>query len=288
MGDVLVRGISQEHGVRAVIAITTDAVNEAARRHKSTPTATVVLSRVMTAGALAGTLVKVKQHIALKFEGDGPLKKLIAESDAYGRIRGYVQEPKVEVERDDFGRIDVPAALGNGILHASKDVGRGQLIEGVVNLTHSNIEGDFQAFLIQSEQIASIVQFDSKLADDGKIEMAAGLMLQSIGDEGNETVLDQLTDRLEEMPPVLDMLLSGQTPQQIFDQLFGESAFDILEERKLEFNCRCSYARSEKAIRMLDREDIEGLIEEGQAVVDCHFCHERYVFTVAELQTMLI
>lgn len=287
MKDILVRSIAKQAGVRAVMAVTTELSNEAARRHKSTPTATTALSRSLSAAALAGTLLKVKQRIALKFEGDGPLQKLISESDAYGRVRGYVESPKVEVERDDLGCIDVPAALGKGILHVSKDVGRGQLIEGIVDLTSSQIGEDFSTYLNQSEQLLSTVQIGVKLDEDGTVLYAGGIMLQSFGDEGKDT-LSTLSERLEELPPVVDMLADGTDAIAVLDAVFGDVEHDVLEERDLSFHCSCSSQRSEKAIRMLDRVELEGLIEEGSAVVTCHFCHEEYVFGRDDLRLFLI
>ena len=83
------------------------------------------------------------------------------------------------------------------------------------------------------------------------------------------------------------MLVDGQTPEQILATLFGDVPYEVLEQRAVGFRCSCSWPKSEKALRLLPREDIEILLEEGQAVVDCHFCHERYVFGREVLEMIL-
>jgi redox-regulated HSP33 family molecular chaperone len=41
------------------------------------------------------------------------------------------------------------------------------------------------------------------------------------------------------------------------------------------------------ALNLLDRSDWQALRGEGEAVVECHFCHERYVFDGAELESLV-
>lgn len=286
MGDNLVRSISKEAGLRVIVAVTTDATREAARRHATTPTATVALGRALTAAALMGSILRVQHRVALKFDGNGPLGKLIAESDSYGRIRGYVQNPKTEVERDEFGRIDVPAAVGTGQLIVVKDMRLRDLVEGIVPLETSLIGADFEHYLNKSEQTPSIIQLDTLLDEEGNIAMSGGILVQAVGDM-NEIIVADMAERLEEMPPITQLLLNGRDPDDIVGALFGETKYDILETRNVDFVCGCSRERSEKALISLGSGELTALIEEGQAIIDCHFCHEQFVFTKADLKTLL-
>ncbi len=286
MGDNLVRSISKEAGVRVIVAVTTDATREAIQRHETTPTATVALGRALTAAALLGATLRVQHRVALKFDGNGPLGKLITESDSYGRIRGYVQYPKTEVERDEFGRIHVPAALGTGQLIVVKDMKLADLVEGIVTLQASDIGSDFQHYLTRSEQIPSVVQLDTLLDDEGNILMSGGILIQSVGDM-NEIIVADMAERLEEMPPITQLLQNGRDPDEIIDTLFGETKHEILETRNVDFVCGCSRARSEKALISLGPDELASLIEEGQAIIDCHFCHAQFIFTKADLEELL-
>ena len=92
MNDYIVRAIAKKNGVRALVCVTTEMIKDAARRHQTTPIATAALGHGLTAVALLGAQLKVQQRIGLKVSGDGPLRKLVTESDAYGHVRGYVLE----------------------------------------------------------------------------------------------------------------------------------------------------------------------------------------------------
>jgi molecular chaperone Hsp33 len=286
MGDNLVRSISKEAGIRVIVAVTTDATREAIRRHETTPTATVALGRALTAAALMGALLRVRHRVALKFDGNGPLGKLLAESDSYGRIRGYVAHPKTEVERDEFGRIDVATALGTGQLIVVKDVRLSSLVEGIVALQPSEIGDDFQHYLTNSEQTPSVVQLDTVLDDEGNVAMSGGILIQAVGDT-NQIIVADMAERLEEMPPITQLLLNGRDPDDIIGTLFGEISHEILETRNVDFVCGCSRERSEKALISLGADELASLIEEGQAIIDCHFCHRQFVFTKADLEAIL-
>ena len=278
--------MSKELGVRVIVAVTTEATQEGAQRHGTTPTATVALGRSLTAAALMGSLLRVQHRAALKFDGNGPLNKLIAETDSYGRIRGYVAEPKTEVERDEFGRIDVPAALGSGQLIVVKDMKRGDLVEGIVPLEVGDIGADFQHYLTKSEQTPSVVQLDTLLDDEGNVSASGGILIQALGDT-DRIIIDELAERLEEFPPISQLLLSKRDPEEIITDLFAQDAHTILETRDVRFVCGCSRERSEKALVSLGRDELASLVEEGQAIIDCHFCHKQYVFTKADLEELL-
>ncbi len=96
MNDSMILGIAKDAGLRGYICVTTDTVREAANRHETAPTATYTLGKALTAAALMGGLLKVRQRVALKWEGNGPLVKTLVEADSNGRVRGYTQKPDVD------------------------------------------------------------------------------------------------------------------------------------------------------------------------------------------------
>ena len=61
----------------------------------------------------------------------------------------------------------------------------------------------------------------------------------------------------------------------------------MLTSEPIVFRCTCSTERSRQAIKVLGQDEILALIAEGEAVVDCHFCHERYIFERDALQAIL-
>ena len=97
MGE-LVRAMTRDGFVKAVAVTTTDIVERARQIHKTLPTATAALGRVLSAASMMGNMQKVENgSITLQVKGGGPLGTILAVSDAEGNVRGYVQHPQVSL-----------------------------------------------------------------------------------------------------------------------------------------------------------------------------------------------
>lgn len=288
MEDYLIRVLAKEAGVRGLACITTNLVQEAAQRHQTQPTATAALGRALSVAALLGALLKVQQRVAIKFEGDGPLAKMVVESDSYGRVRGYVSHPEVELPEKphslDF--YNTGRAMGHGTLTVVKDLQLKDLYEGVVPLVTGEIDEDVEYYLNQSEQIPSAVQVGLVLGDNGEVLAAGGLLIQKLAG-AQESAIYTVGERIQEMPPIEELLAAGQTPEEILTAVLGEISYEVLENRPLLFKCQCSWERSEQALMLLGQEELTHMLAEGQAVVECHFCHEKYVFEKEDIQMLL-
>ena len=285
-GDHIVRVLAKEAGVLAMACSARSVVQEAARRHAASPVATAALGYGLSAAALMGSLLKVQQSVAIKVEGNGPLEKMVVESDSYGRLRGYVANPEWSVV-GPVGAAEVAAGMGGlGLLTVVKDLGVKNLYEGVVPLQTGELDKDLMYYLMQSEQILSLLELGAELDPDGRIAAAGGFLLQAV--PGHDTaILEQLVERTEDLPPIERMLAEGDTPAGVLREIFGDVSYEILETRPITFRCTCSRERSLQALRLLDREDLLTLIAEGEAVIDCHFCHERYVFDRSVVEDVL-
>jgi molecular chaperone Hsp33 len=286
VSDYLVRILGKEAGVRGIACMTTGLVSEAARRHGTSPAATGALGYGLTAAVLLGSLLKVQQRVALKVAGQGPLKKMITESDAYGNVRGYVNVPNLPAATAIRPDIIAEAIGRQGNLTIVKDLRMKSLYESTVPLQTGYLDADLTYYLNQSEQTPSVVEIGVQVDANGNVEAAGGILLQTLPGE-EITTLEQLSEQLDDLPPLGQVLADGRTPQDILAIVFRNVDFDWLEERALQFKCGCSRARSLQALSLLNREDLIGLIAEGEAVVDCHFCHEQYVFKNDELEALM-
>ncbi|MEM8858666.1 MAG: Hsp33 family molecular chaperone HslO [Chloroflexota bacterium] len=283
MDDYVLRIIAQESGFRALLLLTTQISSEACERHKTTAAATPVLADGMTAAAMLGSLLKMKQRIALRFEGDGPIGKMITESTSHGLVRGYIAHPEAEGDNP----------LGNqGTLRVVKDVGLKDLIQGVVERKGS-IQADILHFLETSEQTQSIVSLATVQDEAGQVEISGGLLIQLLPG-GDPAIIDKLADRLQEMPPLGDMLKAGAEDnpdvilETIADGLFEGTDSKTLEKRWLFFHCGCSRERSESALISLGVTELQQLIETHEDVTtDCQFCNEQYVFTREDISGLI-
>lgn len=288
MGDYLVRAIAKKAGIRALVAQTTELTQEATRRHQTLPAATYLLSEALNGAVLFGALLKIQQRVALKFEGNGPAGKLLVESDAYGKVRGYISNPKVDAATAVTPAITAEALGRAGLLTVVKDLRLKDLAESLVPLGGTPLDTELTRFLIQSEQIPSLVSTGTKLDENGRIIKSGGLLLQAMPDHDPD-VLSLLINRLEEMPPFEAMLVDGRSPEKILADLFGDIEYEQIETRRLQFHCGCSRERTESALIAMGRHELENILEtQGEVTVDCHFCHESYLFTREDLEDLLV
>ncbi len=286
MSDTMVRALATEIGVLALACHTTDLVNEARRRHEGTPAAAVALGYGLTATALLAAQLKLRQRVAIKVEANGPLQKMVAEGDSAGRVRGYVEEASLPLP-PTVDPLDTAQTIGHiGLLTVVKDVGLRDLYEGVVPLQTGRLDSDLVYYLTQSEQVPSLVEIGVKLGEQGELQAAGGLLFAALPGQELDG-LRVLAERLDDLASVGELIANGESPQAILGRLFGEMAYEVLEERPLHFECSCSWQRSEQALVAMGREELEILISEGQAVVDCHFCRERYIFGREALEMIL-
>jgi molecular chaperone Hsp33 len=279
--------LAKKDGARGYAASTTGLVEEARVRHNTAPTATVALGRALTAAALMGGLLKVGQRVALKWEGAGPLGQIIVEADSNGRVRGYVAEAEVDLPLAQ-GQHDVPQAIGRaGLLTVVRDLRLPELAQGVVHLVNSDIAGDLVYFLEQSDQVPSVVEIGVSLNEDGSVAVAGGILAQPLPPY-DPAIIERIRDRVQELPPITDMLAEGKTPEQILDELFAGIPHTLLSKYPVRFECDCSRERTRAALITLGREELQALLDkEGQAVINCRYCHEDYVFDREELEAIL-
>lgn len=286
MEDYIIRIIAKEAGVRGLASISTGVANEGARRHETTATASAALACGLTGALLFGSLLKVNQRVAIKMAGDGPLQKMVVEANNYGKVRGYVANPAVDLPLIDR-QPDVAAAIGHsGLLTVAKDLGMKEIHEGIVSIENGLVDKELAHYMKKSEQTDTLIEIGSVLADDGSLAAVGGLLVQAMPGE-HAPVLKSLSERLYDLPPIAEFLQNDGTPEDLLADLFYDIEYELLEKHSVQFQCNCGWARSEKALLSLGRTELESLMAEGETVIDCHFCHEQYIFSEEAIETIL-
>jgi molecular chaperone Hsp33 len=287
MSDYLVRAINDQATVIGLACVTTDLVNEASRLHGASRTASAALGRALTGALLMGALMKRGQRVALKFEGNGPLKRIIVEADHEGTARGFVSVPDAEVPLLEE-KLNVSGAVGReGLLTVIKDVGMKEPYRGIVKLLSGEIAEDIAHYLVESEQIPSAVGLGVFVANDGKVSAAGGFLVQSLPPSEERTV-DRLVENIRKIPSITDLLRQGQTSEDILAMVFEGIPYHVLGRKDLSFRCTCSRERIQRVLISLGRDELQKLmIEQGAAEVTCEFCRTRYPFTQEELADLL-
>ncbi|HWI40640.1 MAG TPA: Hsp33 family molecular chaperone HslO, partial [Verrucomicrobiae bacterium] len=277
---------TRSENVRALACLTTGLVNEGIRRHATLPTASAALGRALTAGALMGSLLKTRQRVALKFEGSGPMRKIIVEAESNGAVRGYVAVPEVFLTTPQGG-LDVAGALGRaGFLTVTKDLGMREPYTSTVQLYTSEIAEDLALYLTESEQVPSAVGLGVCLDQEGRASAAGGFLIQSLPPR-DEEIVEKLMAHIAGLPPLSELLAAGKTPEELLALLFGDIEYQVLEKRELAYRCSCSRERIERILISLGGEELTDIVEqEGFAQVTCEFCRESYRFERAEVERL--
>jgi molecular chaperone Hsp33 len=283
MSDHLVRLITRDGTLRAIAAETTLLAEECRHRQQTDPTATVALGRVATAAALMGGLLKGEQRLALIVEGSGPLQRLQAETDAFGRVRATLKVPVAGLPPRE-GRFDVAGAVGHaGFLHVIKDLGLKEPYRGMVQLVTSEIGEDLANYFVTSEQTPSTVALGVELDHKARVAAAGGFLLQLLPG-GDPSLVDRLEERLVHLPPTTTLLRQGVAPAAILERLLEGIPTTNLGQIPLAFACTCSREQVAGVLQLLGPTELaEILAEQGEATVTCDFCKEPYLFNRAEL-----
>jgi molecular chaperone Hsp33 len=288
MKDHLQRVISTDGRFFGLACVTTDLVAEACRRHDTGPTAAVALGRALTANLLLAALLKGDQQVMMKFEGNGPLRKIVTEGFCTGEVRGYVANPHADVPLKN-GIIDVATGLGEaGFLTVTKDIGVKNNYEGTVQLYTSEIGEDVAFYLAESEQIPSAISVGVQVDNTGTILSAGGFLVQSLP-PADEELITSLETNVRKLGSVTNLIHQGKTPDYILEVLFGKIPHRTLLTQALRYQCSCSEMKMKQALFTLDKDDLIKLKKEKPDGVEvrCDFCANTYLFDGAALQTII-
>lgn len=286
MTDIIVRAMSASGGIRVLTGSIGGLAREICSLQQASATVSVALGRGLAGGALLGALLKPSQRTALKFEGNGPMRKMIIEAEWDGAVRGCVGDPGAEAEPRN-GKWNVPGVLGRaGFLTVSKDLGLGgEPYHGTVQLRTSEIGDDLAYYLADSEQVPSAVGLSASLDEGGGVSLSGGFLVQALP-KADTAEIDEMLARIAELPPLAGLLQEGGA-EAIMNRLFGGTAYNLLETRAVFFRCGCGRDKVERALLTLGPDEISDMREkEGGADVTCEFCRQRYRFDEAELEAL--
>lgn len=288
MSDYVLRGTAADGQILAFAAVTSEMVEEARRRHGTTPVATAALGRTMTASAMMACQLKgAKESLTIQVEGSGPIGKIITIADGTGAVRGYVKEPKVDLPLNSKGKLDVAEAVGIGVMSITKDLGLREPYVGSTHLISSEIAEDLAYYFTASEQIPSAVALGVLVNKDQSVWTAGGYIFQMMPGASDE-IAEKLQNKVVSFGSISKYLAEGHTPEELLEDMLGEFDYHTLDKVDVRFECNCTRERVSSALMSIGAKDLNELIEEGESIeMSCHFCNEKYNFSVAEMQEML-
>ncbi|MEP6901642.1 MAG: Hsp33 family molecular chaperone HslO [Actinomycetota bacterium] len=291
--DKLIHGIAADATVRVMAAITTDTVREAVRRHQTSPTASVALGRVLTGTLLLGSSLKDFDRLTVKIESAGLVEGIVAETLANGKVRGYIKNPLAELQPRNDGTFDVAGIIGKGMFYVTRESGfelglHREPYVGTVPITSGEIAQDFAHYLMKSEQIPSAVLLGVLLQPEKPfVECAGGVMIQMLP-TANENIAVMIEDTILHAPQLTTAIKEGATAEDLLKMTLGIIDYEILGEKKVKFECNCSFERAVELISSLGKKEVSAMLEEDRgAAMTCGFCSTVYTLDENDLREIL-
>lgn len=287
MTDYIVRATAANAQIRAFACTTRGLVETAREAHNTSPVMTAALGRLLSAGAMMGTMLKGDNDLlTLQIRGDGPGRGLTVTADPKGMVKGYPIVADVILPANAVGKLDVAGAMGNGNLCVIKDMGLKEPYVGQVALQTGEIAEDLTYYFATSEQVPSCVGLGVLMERDNTVKQAGGFIIQLMPFT-EEEVIEKLEQNLSKVASVTSMLEAGKTPEDILYTVLDGFEVEISQTSETGFACNCSKERIEKALISIGKTDIKEMIDDGEPIeVKCHFCNTGYEFTVEDLKTI--
>ena len=287
MSDYIIRGTAAKDTIRAFCATTKDIVETARVSHNTSPVVTAALGRLLTAGAMMGSMLKSEDELlTLQLRGAGPMKGVTVTADANANVKGYPLNPEVIIPANSKGKLDVAGAIGVGILSVIKDLGLKDPYVGQVELVSGEIAEDLTYYFATSEQVPSAVALGVLMNKDNTVRCAGGFIIQVLPG-ADDDILDKLEGKLKDLPSFTSMLDAGKTPEDILNDILGDMDLNIMEKIPTRFKCNCDKKRVEKVIVSLGKSELDSIIADNEPIeVKCQFCNKAYEFTTDELKIL--
>lgn len=287
MKDYIVRATAADSQVRAFAITSRELVEEARKRHNTSPVATAALGRLLTGGAMMGSMMKNETDmLTVKVRGNGPLEGITVTADSHANVKGYVEHPDVMLPPKN-GKLDVGGAVGIGIMQVIKDMGLKEPYVGDTMLVTSEIAEDLTYYFASSEQVPSSVGLGVLMEKDNTVKCAGGFIIQMMPFAKEETIA-KIEENLKNVTSVTKLLAQGYTPEQLLEKLLGNAGLEITDTIPAQFYCNCSKERVEKAVISIGRKDIQEMIDDGEDIeVKCHFCNSAYHYTIEDLKRII-
>ena len=281
----MLRGISENGGVVFYGVDSTEIVREMERLHQTSAVTTAALGRLLTAASMMGIMLKgSKDSITLQIRGGGPAGRLMAVSDGTGNVKGYVENPVVELPLRADGHLNVGAAVGkDGTLDVIRDMGLREPYIGQVPLVSGEIAEDVTSYFAISEQVPTVCALGVLVNPDLTVKCAGGFILQLLPG-ATEAEIDRLEKNIQGMSGITALLDEGKTVEELLHMALEGFAPEILDSYHVTYRCDCSAQRVERTLRSLGRAEVERLRDEDPvATVDCQFCGKACHIDLNEL-----
>lgn len=289
MQDQIIKFLAHNQKISVICANTTNLVEKARKTHDLSPVATAAFGRMLTITAIMGAEMKNgKDKLTVQVKGNGPIEMMVATTNNFPIVKGYVANPQVDMPLNEFGKLDVSRAVGyEGYINVIKDIGLKDPYVGISPLTSGEIADDFANYFVNSEQRNSAVAL-GVLVDKNGVKSAGGYLINPMPDATEEEI-SQIEQAIFKAGAMSKMLDNRLTLKEIAQKITGDEKVEIIEENITPiYQCDCSKEHLADGLATIGKEELQNMIEtDGQAELVCHFCNKKYQFSKQDLEEII-
>ena len=274
--DYVQRFLFEELDIRGRLACLTGAWRPMLEGRGYPPSIVSLLGHTTALNVLLGANRKGSGRVTLQVQGSGPVRLLVSDCTADLQIRGMAQYDSLKKES-----LSEKHLLGDGRLSVTlEDLKTGQFYQSLVPLDGDTLEGIFEHYLAQSEQLPSFLRL---YADGAAI---CGLLLEKLpgADARDPDGWDRVTHLARTL--TLDETRDAQ-PYDLLTRLFPEELMRVFRLYPVEYRCPYDEGKVRDLLRGLGREEVEAILaEQGEVVIRNEMCNHEYRFDARAIAEM--
>lgn len=290
--DLVLPFSTDKSGIRGRLVRMGSVVDTILSRHAYPEVVSEALGQALALTAMLGQPLGLCGRLGLQTRTDGPLRFLLADYEAPGRLRGYASFDADAIAamgpRPKQGEL-----IGSGHMAMTLErPGDEDRYQGIVALEGQSLGAAALAYFRQSEQLPSYVRLavarHRVSGGDGWHWRAGGILIQhptaDVEDNDSPTAPPDQEDWQRarilaasvEDHELIDPTLSAE---RLLFRLFNEEDVRVFKGQTLDASCRCSRERVQMFLTRFPEEDLESLREpDGSISVTCEFCNTKYSF----------
>ena len=288
-------------------------VDEILEKHAYPAPVAKLLGEAAVLTVMLGSALKIEGRFILQTQSDGPVRMLVVDFTAPGKVRACARFDKTRVaEAIAANKADGGALLGKGHLAMTIDQGPDMSrYQGLVALEGGSLEDAAHEYFHRSEQIPTRVRLavaEELRAGEGGAShrwRAGGIMLQFLpksperagiadldpGDapEGTEPHVIEEDDAwvegraLVETVEDIELIDPALSSERLVYRLFHEPGVRVFRAAEIKAECSCSRENVEAMLKSFSQDDRDHMVEDGRISVTCEFCSANYVFAPVEV-----